>query len=73
MREVERTIGKEFVDGTLPTPQEICSKQLFKAIDEIEKVDVDEDQIACLLYTSPSPRGPDCSVHGGHQPPLRVF
>ena len=28
-------IGKEFVDGTLPTPQEICSKQLFKAIDEI--------------------------------------
>ena len=49
VREVERTIGKEFVDGTLPTPQEICSKQLFKAIDEIEKVDVDEDQIAPFM------------------------
>ena len=49
VRDVERTIGKEFVDGTLPTPQEICSKQLFKAIDEIEKVDVDEDQIAPFM------------------------
>ena len=49
VREVERTIGKEFVDGTLPTPQEICSKQLFKAIDEIEKVDVDEEQIAPFM------------------------
>ena len=49
VREVERTIGKEFVDGTLPTPQEICSKQLFKAIDEIEKVNVDEDQIAPFM------------------------
>ena len=49
VREVERVIGKEFVDGTLPTPQEICSKQLFKAIDEIEKVDVDEDQIAPFM------------------------
>ena len=49
VREVERVIGKEFVDGTLPTPQEICSKQLFKAIDEIEKVDVDEEQIAPFM------------------------
>ena len=49
VREVERTIGKEFVDGTLPTPQEICSKQLFKAIDEIEKVNVDEEQIAPFM------------------------
>lgn len=47
--EVERVIGKEFVDGTLPTPQEICSKQLFKAIDEIEKVDVDDEQIAPFM------------------------
>ena len=37
------------MDGTLPTPQEICSKQLFKAIDEIEKVDEDEDQIAPFM------------------------
>ena len=49
VRAIEKAIGKEFVDGTLPTPQEICSKQLFKAIDEIEKVDVDEDQIAPFM------------------------
>lgn len=49
VREVERVIDKEFVDGTLPTPQEICSKQLFKAIDEIEKVDVDDEQIAPFM------------------------
>ena len=28
------------------TPKEICTKQLYKAIDEIEKADVDEDEIA---------------------------
>ena len=49
VRAIEKIIGKEFVDGTLPTPQEICSKQLFKAIDEIEKVDVDEEQIAPFM------------------------
>ena len=49
VRAIEKVIGKQFVDGTLPSPQEICSKQLFKAIDEIEKVDVDEDQIAPFM------------------------
>ena len=49
VRAIEKTIGKEFVDGTLPTPQEICTKQLYKAIDEIEKVDVDEEQIAPFM------------------------
>ena len=49
VRAIEKTIGKAFVDGTLPTPQEICSKQLFKAIDEIEKVDVDDEQIAPFM------------------------
>lgn len=45
IRDVERTIGKEFVAGKLPTPQEICTKQLFRAIDEIEKTDVIDEQI----------------------------
>lgn len=49
VRSIEKVIGKAFVDGTLPTPQEICSKQLFKAIDEIEKVDVDDEQIAPFM------------------------
>ena len=46
VRNIEKTIGKEFVDGTLPTPEEICKKQLFKAMDDIMKTDVDEGLIA---------------------------
>ncbi len=46
VRNIERVIGKEFVDGMLPTPEEICKKQLFKAMDDILKTDVDEEQIA---------------------------
>ena len=49
VRRIEKEIGKDFVDGTLPTPQEICTKQLYKAIDEIEKIDVDEEQIAPFM------------------------
>jgi len=49
IREVERTIKKEFERGTLPSPKEICSKQLWKVIDDIERVEVDEDEIAGFL------------------------
>ena len=49
VKKIESEIGKEFVDGTLPTPHEICTKQLYKAIDEIEKIDVDEEQIAPFM------------------------
>ena len=49
IRAIEKEIGKEFVDGTLPTPQEICTKQLYRAMDKIEKVDVDEEQIAPFM------------------------
>lgn len=45
VRSVEKVIGKKFVDGTLPTPQEICTKQLYKAMDDIMKMDVDEELI----------------------------
>lgn len=49
VRAIEKTIGKEFVDGTLPTAQEICTKQLYKVMDEILKVDVNEDEIAPFM------------------------
>ena len=49
VRDIEREIGKDFVDGTLPTPKEICTKQLYRAIDEIEKADVDEEEIAPFM------------------------
>ena len=46
VRNIEKIIGKEFVDGDLPTPAEICKKQLYKAMDDIMKTDVDEETIA---------------------------
>lgn len=46
VRNIEKIIGKSFVDGTLPTAEEICKKQLFKTMDNILKTDVDEEQIA---------------------------
>jgi ATP-dependent RNA helicase DeaD len=49
VKNIEREIGKQFVDGTLPTPNEICTKQLYKAMDEIEKVDVNEEDIAPFM------------------------
>ena len=45
VRNIEKVIGKEFVDGNLPEPEEICKKQLYKVMDNIMKTDVDEDQI----------------------------
>ncbi len=49
IRDVERTIKKDFVRGTLPSPKEICSKQLWKVIDDIERVEVDEQEIEDFL------------------------
>ena len=45
IRNIEKEIGKEFVEGQIPSPQEICTKQLYKTMDEIVKVDVDDEQI----------------------------
>lgn len=49
IRAVEKIIGKEFVAGKIPSPQEICTKQLYKVMDEIVKVDVDDEQIAPFM------------------------
>ena len=45
VKNIQREIGKEFIDGTLPSPEDICKKQLFKTMDNILKTDVDEQQI----------------------------
>lgn len=45
VRNIEKIIGKEFIDGELPQPEEICKKQLYKVMDNIMKTDVDEEQI----------------------------
>ncbi len=49
IKQVEKTIQKEFVLGTLPEPKEICAKQLYHVIDEIERVAVDEEEIAPFM------------------------
>ena len=49
VRTIEKVIGKKFEKGTLPDPKEICTKQLYKVVDELEHVEVDEEQIAPFL------------------------
>jgi len=45
MRAIEKEIGKEFVEGEIPTSKEICKKQLYKVMDEIMKTDVNDEEI----------------------------
>ena len=45
IRDVEKIIQKKFTHGTLPSPTEICKKQLFRVMDHISKVDVDDETI----------------------------
>ena len=49
IRAIEKEIQKEFVKGDIPTPQEICKKQLYKVMDQIVKTDVDEEQIGPFM------------------------
>ena len=49
VRVIEKVIGKEFEAGVLPEPKEICTKQLYKVMDELEYIEVDETQIAPFL------------------------
>jgi ATP-dependent RNA helicase DeaD len=46
LRAIERSIGKTFEVGVLPTGKQICEKQLLKVIDDLEKVKVNEEEIA---------------------------
>ena len=49
VRVIERVIGKKFEVGVLPEPKEICTKQLYKVIDNLEHTEPDEEQIAPFL------------------------
>ncbi len=49
IRAIEKEIGKDFVETEIPSSEEICKKQLFKAMDQIVKTDVDEEQIAPFM------------------------
>lgn len=49
VRAIEKTIGKKFEMAQLPDPKEICTKQLYNAIDRLEHIEVDEEQIMPFL------------------------
>lgn len=47
--QIEKLINKKFEKRTIPKGDVICEKQLFNFVDKIEKVKVNEDEIARLL------------------------
>lgn len=49
LREIERIISKKFEQGVMPTAKQICEKQLLKVIDELEKVKVNEEDMADFM------------------------
>jgi len=49
IRRIEKEIGKEFVEEEIPSPREICKKQLYKVMDQLLKTDVEEEQIAPFM------------------------
>lgn len=46
LREIERIIGKTFERKEVPTPQHIIEKQLFSMADRIERVEVNDEEMA---------------------------
>ncbi len=49
LREIERTIGKTFEHLKVPTPEHIIEKQLYNLADRLERVKVNEEEIARYL------------------------
>ncbi|MCM1522653.1 MAG: DEAD/DEAH box helicase [Muribaculaceae bacterium] len=49
LREIERTIGKTFERLKVPTPEHIIEKQLYNLADRLERVKVNEEEIARYL------------------------
>ena len=49
IRNIEKVIGKEFVEAPIPSAEEICKKQLYKVMDQIVKTDVNDDEIAPFM------------------------
>ena len=49
IRNIEKEIGKQFVQAEIPSADEICKKQLYKVMDQIVKTDVDDEEIAPFM------------------------
>ena len=46
IRQIEKIIGREFEYRKVPTPEHIIEKQLYNLADRLERVEVDENEIA---------------------------
>lgn len=49
LKQVERTLNKPFVKKDVPSGKVICEKQLFSLIDRVEKIEVNDEQIADFM------------------------
>ncbi|MCM2302119.1 MAG: DEAD/DEAH box helicase [Flavobacteriaceae bacterium] len=49
VQDIQRVIGKKFEQKQIPHGKEICEKQLFKLIDKVKAVAVNDEQIAEYL------------------------
>lgn len=49
IKNIEKVIGKQFVEAPIPSAEEICKKQLYKVMDQIVKTDVNDDEIAPFM------------------------
>jgi ATP-dependent RNA helicase DeaD len=49
IRLLERKIGKKFEQGRIPSGEDICESQLFKLVDKVSNIEVNEDQIQKYL------------------------
>ncbi len=49
LRQVEKKVNKSFTQKPVPSGKEICEKQLFSLIDKVEKIDVNDEEIAQFM------------------------
>ena len=49
LRDIEKTIGKEFERKEVPSPEHIIEKQLYNLADRLERVEVNEEAISLYL------------------------
>jgi ATP-dependent RNA helicase DeaD len=45
IRQIERTIGKQFTKGEIPNGFDVCEKQLFALVHKVHNVEVNDEQI----------------------------
>ena len=49
LKQVERTVNKKFIKKDVPSGIEICEKQMLSFIDKVEKIEVNDEQIAQFM------------------------